>query len=234
MYVSAVVKARLGSDGRAAPTGVEGKFTCPMHPQVLQDAAGACPLCHMPLEQVPSSDPEGAHFGHGTAAAPAERYFCPMKCEGEKTYDAPGNCPVCGMKLVKAEAVEAPGRPADVGPLAVPASAVLDSGTRRIVYVEKGRGTFELREVTLGPRGGEFFPVLKGLTEGERVVTRGGFLIDSQFQITGHPSLYYPGGLDASTRHEHGGAEAAPAGEPATEQPTSTAPAAPSAGGHQH
>ena len=42
---------------------------------------------------------------------------------------------------------------------------------------------------------GEFFPVLEGLAEGERVVTRGGFLIDSQFQITGHPSLFYPGGL---------------------------------------
>ena len=31
------------------------------------------------------------------------KYFCPMKCEGEKTYDKPGNCPVCNMKLVPAD-----------------------------------------------------------------------------------------------------------------------------------
>jgi len=238
MYVSAVVKARLGPDGWAAPTGIEGKFACPMHPQVLQDAAGTCPLCHMPLEQIPSAEPEGAHVGHNAAAAPAERYFCSMKCEGEKTYDAPGNCPVCGMKLVKVEARQAPGTSADVGPLAVAASAVLDSGTRRIVYVEKGRGMFESREVTLGPRGGDYFPVLAGLAEGERVVTRGGFLIDSQFQITGHASLYYPGGLAVGTAHEHGGAEAAPTSTPSEQAPspppTSTPPATPSVGVHQH
>ena len=33
----------------------------------------------------------------------AEMYQCPMKCEGEKTYDKPGKCPVCGMDLVKLE-----------------------------------------------------------------------------------------------------------------------------------
>lgn len=31
---------------------------------------------------------------------PKTQYYCPMKCEGEKTYNAPGNCPVCNMKLV--------------------------------------------------------------------------------------------------------------------------------------
>lgn len=30
-----------------------------------------------------------------------ETYLCPMKCEGDKTYDRPGNCPVCNMKLVQ-------------------------------------------------------------------------------------------------------------------------------------
>jgi Cu(I)/Ag(I) efflux system membrane fusion protein len=122
-----------------------------------------------------------------------------MKCEGEKIYDKPGNCPVCGMKLT-----QVPSATTGAGLLAVPASAVLDSGTRRIVYVEKARGLFEAREVVLGPRTAEFFPVISGLAEGERVVTRGGFLIDSQFQITGHPSLFYPGGLmDDSAGHQH-------------------------------
>ena len=105
------------------------------------------------------------------------------------------------------------------GLLAVPVTAVLDSGTRRIVYVEKSRGLFEAREAVLGPRAGEFFAVLDGLVEGEQVVTRGGFLIDSQFQITGHPSLFYPGGLQGgAVGHQHGGS-AAPSSPPAPTNP---------------
>jgi len=34
------------------------------------------------------------------------QYFCPMKCEGDKTYDAPGNCPECNMKLVSANDIK--------------------------------------------------------------------------------------------------------------------------------
>jgi len=145
----------------------------------------------------------GGHADHAvqTAVAAPAKYFCTMKCEGEKTYDQPGNCPVCGMKLTQVPAAPAV---SGAGLLAVPVSAVLDSGTRRIVYVEKSRGLFEAREVVLGPRTAGFFPVITGVAEGERVVTRGGFLIDSQFQITGHPSLFYPGGLmDDSSGHQH-------------------------------
>jgi Cu(I)/Ag(I) efflux system membrane fusion protein len=232
MYVSAIIKTKFGADGRAVPTGVEGKFTCRMHPQILKDAAGTCPVCDMPLEQIPGVGK--THVNHGGASIPETRYLCPMKCEGEKAYDKPGNCPVCGMKLEKTASPAPPDKPAVPGPLAVPVGAVLDSGTRRIVYVEKGRGAFEPREVILGARSGDFFPVLEGLTEGERVATRGGFLIDSQFQITGHPSLFYPAGLDAGMGHQHGGAGAAPGTESSTEQSTSKNPAASSAGGHNH
>ena len=116
--------------------------------------------------------------------------------------------------------------PAAAGPglLAVPVSAVLDSGTRRIVYVEKSRGLFEAREVVLGPRAAGFFPVLKGLAAGERVAVRGGFLIDSQFQITGHPSLFYPGGLmGGRADHPHGGASV-PGLAPAAGPPAGATP----------
>jgi Cu(I)/Ag(I) efflux system membrane fusion protein len=230
MFVTALIAAELTSEGRAAPTGVEGRFSCPMHPQVLADVAGACPICQMPLEKIPDGKsavvPE-QHAAHDTPApaAPlsaAAKYFCPMKCEGEKTYEQPGRCPVCNMKLK-----EAPAKPALVakgsGVLAVPVSAVLDSGTRQIVYIEKSRGLFEPRELTLGPRAGEYFAVLAGLAEGERVVTRGNFLIDSQFQVTGHPSLFYPGGLHASMGHQHGGT-AAPGGQNALTPPVPPAP----------
>lgn len=191
MFVSAVIRARLGADGTVASTGIEGKFACTMHPQFVLDSAGACVVCGMPLSKVPG-DPV-ANEARGTEGAPpATAFFCPMKCEGEKTYPGAGKCPVCEMRL---EPVSA--RKSGPGVLAVPASAVLDSGTRRLVYVEKSRGLFEPREVVLGPRAGDFFPVLRGVEEGERVATRGGFLIDSQFQVTGHPSLFYPGGLVA-------------------------------------
>ncbi|MGB3969674.1 MAG: efflux RND transporter periplasmic adaptor subunit [Planctomycetota bacterium] len=189
MFVSVVVHAALGADGETTPTGVEGKFTCPMHPQVVQDAAGTCPICEMPLEQIPGA-------GEG---APAPKFQCPMKCEKEKTYDQPGKCPVCEMAL---EPVKTP-TPGS-GPLAIPVTAVLDSGMRKLVYVEKSKGLFEPRQVTLGPRAGAFYPVREGVAEGDRVVTRGNFLIDSQFQVTGHPSLLYPGGLHASMGHQHG------------------------------
>ncbi|MCC6428715.1 MAG: efflux RND transporter periplasmic adaptor subunit, partial [Phycisphaerales bacterium] len=244
MFVTALIAAELTSEGRAAPTGVEGRYSCPMHPQVLADEAGECPICQMPLEKIPDGATTAApdkHDAHDTTTTStpvpiAAKYYCPMKCEGEKTYDHPGRCPVCNMKLKDVPVVPAAAAQGS-GVLAVPVSAVLDSGTRQIVYIEKSRGLFEPRELTLGPRAGEYFVVLAGLSEGERVVTRGNFLIDSQFQVTGHPSLFYPGGLHASMGHQHGGA-AAP-GDPNARTPP--APPAPSGdtppqppAGHKH
>jgi Cu(I)/Ag(I) efflux system membrane fusion protein len=181
----------------------------------------------MRLEQIPGLEPATLdQSAHTSQTSGAEEYACPMKCEGAKTQAEPGNCPVCNMKLERAAP---PGSSAESGLLSVPTTAVLDSGTRRIVYVEKSRGLFESREVVLGPRTGGFFSVLDGLVEGERVVTRGGFLIDSQFQITGHPSLFYPGGLMASaTGHQHGG-PASP-----DSPPPSTTPTLPPSGTDQH
>ena len=236
MYARAVIRAVLGADGRAAPTGIEGKYTCPMHPQVVQDAAGACPMCHMPLEQIAGGAAPGAHDHPAPAQeARADQYACPMKCEGDRIYDQPGQCPVCNMKLVKVALPVPPAKGGQKGLLAVPVAAVLDSGTRHLVYVERGRGTFEAREVTLGPRCDGYFPVLKGLDEGERVVSRGGFLIDSQFQITGHPSLYYPGGLHASPERpdEAGSTQGTETPADARAMPSPEAAIQP-AGGHRH
>ena len=53
MYASAVIRVRLASDGTPAPTGLEGKYMCPMHPEVIADAPADCDLCGMPLEPVP-------------------------------------------------------------------------------------------------------------------------------------------------------------------------------------
>jgi RND family efflux transporter MFP subunit len=69
--------------------------------------------------------------------------------------------------------------------LAVPRSAVVDTGTRTIVYVSTGNGNFEGREVRLGQPSDQYYPVLAGLKAGDRVVAQGNFLIDSQTRITG-------------------------------------------------
>ena len=64
--------------------------------------------------------------------------------------------------------------------LAIPQEAVLDTGTRQIVFVADGEGKFRPREVTLGPRAAGYYPVMVGLAEGERVVSSPNFLIDSE------------------------------------------------------
>jgi Cu(I)/Ag(I) efflux system membrane fusion protein len=70
-----------------------------------------------------------------------------------------------------------------VAEVAIPESAVLDSGTRRVVLVDLGGGAFEPREVELGSRGDGYVEVLKGLTAGQRVVVNGNFLIDAESNL---------------------------------------------------
>jgi Cu(I)/Ag(I) efflux system membrane fusion protein len=67
--------------------------------------------------------------------------------------------------------------------LAIPQEAVLDSGTRKLVFVDKGQGMYEPREVKLGNKTGQLYPVLEGLTAGETVVTSATFLIDSESKL---------------------------------------------------
>lgn len=67
--------------------------------------------------------------------------------------------------------------------LTVPEEAVLDSGTRKVVFVARGEGIFEPREVTLGPKVGSSYEVVEGLQKGERIVTSGTFLLDSESKL---------------------------------------------------
>ncbi len=67
--------------------------------------------------------------------------------------------------------------------LTVPVSAVLRTGRQDIAFVDKGDGKLEIRKVILGHKAGEYFEVLKGLKEGESVVTSANFLIDSESKI---------------------------------------------------
>ena len=110
-------------------------------------------------------------------------YTCPM--HPEVVSDKPGNCSLCGMRLEKATQV-----------LAIPATAVLDTGIRKIVYIEKSTGQYVGKEVALGAKAGDYYPVLEGLEYGDRVVTSANFLIDSQSQLTGGASALYGGAME--------------------------------------
>ena len=67
--------------------------------------------------------------------------------------------------------------------LTVPASAVIDSGTRQVVLVRLAEGRFEPRAVALGSRSDNYVEVLSGIAEGEQVVTSANFLLDSESNL---------------------------------------------------
>ena len=76
--------------------------------------------------------------------------------------------------------------------LVIPATGVLQSGERQVVFVNRGDGYLEPREVQLGARVGDDFVVLKGLLEGEEVVTSANFLIDSESQLQSALGSFVP------------------------------------------
>ena len=76
--------------------------------------------------------------------------------------------------------------------LAVPDSAVIDSGTRQAVLIERGEGTFEPREVTLGAHADGFYEIRKGLAGGERVVVSANFLIDAESNLRAALKAFVP------------------------------------------
>ncbi|MHC4424595.1 MAG: efflux RND transporter periplasmic adaptor subunit [Planctomycetota bacterium] len=127
------------------------------------------------------------------------KWICPMHPSVVKAQ--PGACDICGMDLMTTEslytAVGAPDEP----PLVIPATAPLITGKRAVVYVripDANKPTFEGREVVLGPRAGDYYLVAEGLAEGEIVVTKGNFKIDSALQIQAKPSM-----MSAEAGHKH-------------------------------
>ena len=60
---------------------------------------------------------------------------------------------------------------------------MLNSGDRQVVFLDRGEGRFEPRNVTIGSQSGGFIEILSGLQASERIVTSGNFLIDSESQL---------------------------------------------------
>lgn len=106
--------------------------------------------------------------------------------------------------------------------LALPIEAVLDTGIKKLVYVDLGKNEFAARQVevaheaitVIDGQDRKFFPVIRGLNENEIVVTNGNFLIDSQSQLTGGMSALWSsaseikqestqGTVEVKTQHKH-------------------------------
>ena len=182
------------------------KWVCPMHPEEQSDEFGECSICGMDLVEKQSTDAHShEHQSFISPTVPADqpplifKYVCPDYPDEYATV--PGLCPPDGKPLRMTGEV-----------LTVPKSAVIDTGLRKIVFVDRGESGYEQVEVEVGPEawgtssGSEtkrrYYPIVSGLTPGDRVVTHGNFLIDSQTQLTGSASGAYGGAL--------GGEEAKP------------------------
>lgn len=145
--------------------------------------------------------------GNNEVFAPelAGKWISPMHPEIVK--NGPGSCDICGMALVPAESLGYSQVTPDHAPLVVPASAVLATGKRAVVYVKKTgteANTFEGREVVLGSEADDSVIIVSGLAEGELVVTQGAFKIDSSLQILAKPSMMNPAGGGPASGHNHG------------------------------
>ena len=205
MFATAAIHVRLRPDGTPEPTGLEGMFVCPMHPEVMQRVPGKCSICEMPLEKVPER--RSKRESHEARAKPgAADWRGGARDDGNEKHDhpAPAKAPIAAPKETESHArhaaqpSSAKDASSDARVLAIPVTAVLDTGRRRITYRRTVDGAYELVELKLGPRAHskdetgkrrEFFVVLDGVDEGDRVVSQGGFLLDSQRQIEGMPSL---------------------------------------------
>ena len=142
-YAEARIRLPIGPRGEVYDADLAGKWISPMHPQIIRDEPGQCPICGMDL--VPTSQ-----YGYANEPVP----------QPESLY--------------------------------VPRSAVLLAGGNSVVYVETELGRFEIRPVTVGPILRDKIVILEGLKVGEKVATSGNFLIDSQMQLAGKPSLIDP------------------------------------------
>ncbi len=154
-YAEAQVTFPIGPQGKVFDADLAGKWISPMHPQVIRNRPGQCPICGMEL--VPTSK-----YGFSDEPIP----------QPQSVY--------------------------------VPRPAVLLAGENSVVYVETEPGRFEIRPVTVGPILRDKIVILEGLRAGESVATAGNFLIDSQMQLAGKPSLIDPSRANAKSKERKG------------------------------
>ena len=146
--------------------------------------------------------------GKGQVVTPdlSGKWACPMHPEVVENH--PGDCSICGMDLVPLHEIGGVQTLASHA-LLIPASSVLKTGRRALVYVQisgSESSQFALREIVLGPRVGSEYIVIDGLSVDEKVVSNGNFKIDSAMQIAGKKSMMSGDGAPSTTPvgHQHG------------------------------
>lgn len=121
----------------------------------------------------------------------ANKFISPM--HPQIIRESPGDCPICGMDLIPTSELGYATKPLPIQPVVtIPRDAVLMTGDNSVVYVETDPGRFEIRRVAVGPMTDDRAVILEGMSPGETVATNGNFLIDSQMQLAGNPSLMDP------------------------------------------
>lgn len=138
-------------------------YTCPMHPQIISETQGTCPICGMDLVPVEGHD-HGAHEAHETEA---------------------GGRPVVAIETGTIQKMGVRTEPvaSEEGRLTVPSSAILRSSSGSHVIVALGEGRFQGREVETGRVREGRTEIHNGLEAGERVVTRAQFMIDAESNL---------------------------------------------------
>jgi hypothetical protein len=146
----------------------------------------------------------GQTFNVIVSSAPGKIYHAQIKLHGSKPFADANFDMMSGSTTVRAQILNPPVEAGDFGKnklfnglhaeahviaetepaLTIPRSAVISRGIGAMVYVDKGDGHYAPRAVLVGRVGDEFSEVLAGLKEGEKVVTTGNVLIDSEAQLT--------------------------------------------------
>jgi hypothetical protein len=146
-------------------------YACPDHVDALASEPGRCPIDRNVRVSRPLADHQRL------------RWWCPM--HPDVMADHSGViCTACGGMALQPRVISY--RPPNQV-LAVQRSAVVDAGARKVVFVEGMSGMFDGVEVVLGPRCGDYYPVVRGIESGQRVATAGAFLLDAETRL--NPSL---------------------------------------------
>jgi membrane fusion protein, copper/silver efflux system len=112
--------------------------------------------------------------------------------------------------FVNAKIASTPAKKQDA--LMIPKTAILWTGKRSVVYLKTPDSefpSFEMREITIGSRSGDFYLVEEGLSEGDELVTNGVFAVDAAVQLAGKVSMMNPEGGTTKSAHDHGQAQRA-------------------------
>jgi len=187
MFGAATILAQLAKDATPAKPALGGDYACPMHPLQSADVAGSlCRICGMEMKRrqpQPGRDPapvlsvpREAVLSTGRRHVIYVEWWAKRNPDGTVTHDHDG-------LAEKLERPEYQGFEVQLGPLCTEYHEMPDGAQHR---------------------GSEFYAVISGLPSGVRVVTNGQFLIDSQMELAGKPSLFRPqGGSAASTHSGH-------------------------------